>query len=885
MLTTPNMLSEALSYARRGWPVFPCDPDNKEPLVGRDKDANGKPIEGTGGVKKATTDERQIREWWGRWPHALIGVALGGKMGLWVVDLDHTDPPEPIEDVEARLVAAVGKLTPGPRSRTQSGGIHIWLKLPAGDIPRNSAKRMQNIDWRAEGGYVIVPPSVMSNGAKYEWIVSPDVADFPEPNADLIDLVMKRGKFAPPKTEKKKGNAGHVPEDNAVRRYCLLALDKAAQRVAALADGARNTGLNNEALGVGHLVGAGGITEAEADDALRSAAYSWGIGDDDKALKPGGTLERALRDGAAKPADLSHVGLRTSRSERAPEYEPGVDYDADTGEFPDPETETVSPGPPDDQEDIAARNKFPFRALGFNKDSYFYFSQGKQQITELKAGGHTTLALLQLADLNYWSKNYLATDGKLSKEQWLQIANSLMQECHHKGLFTPKRVRGRGAWVDGSRVIVHMGDLTRVNGEPVPLNDVPGRYIYEAAEPWEFEFGAGATTKQAHMLADICQRLTWQEPMSGALLAGWCIVAPVCGALRWRPHVWITGPSKAGKTTAVKEIAGRLVGPAAMEVEGKATEAGIRQTMGPDALPIILDEAESEDDAAVRRMQDILDLARVSSSGGMIAKGSQSGRAVHYVVRSCFLFSSINTALKHHADESRVTRLTLTKNTGVDALTHYQALMHDIDATFTPEYAGAMFARTVENLPTLLANIETFKMAASVVFGDRRAGDQIGPMLAGYYLCHSTSRIELAEAEKFIRRHDWTDYAALDSTSDEMRLLSHLMTRQLRVSLTSGAARELSVGQAIYECRDELHGEAYSRALGSRGIKVDYDSFTISNGAKGVADMLRGTPWVSDWKRPLSDLTGAEKTKSAVYFAPGLVTRGVRLPTGILMEG
>lgn len=886
MLTTPNMLSEALAYARRGWPVFPCDPKTKMPLVGRDIGPDGKPIDGTGGVKKATTDETIIRDWWSKWPHALIGVALGDETGLWVVDLDNKHPPEPIEDVEARLVAAIGSPPAGPRSRTQSGGIHLWFRMPDGEDIRNSTKRLQNIDWRAQGGYVIVPPSTMSNGARYEWLISPDVADFPQASPALLDLVNRRGKFAPPKSDRAPARAGHVPEDSAVRRYCLLALDKAAGRVANLADGQRNSGMNNEALGIGHLVGAGGITEDEAFTALRDAAYSWGIGDDDKALKPGGTLERALRDGAANPADLSHVGrMRREIAPREPEpkYVAGQDYDPDTGEFPPAQDQVPAhDGGGREEDDEPERDKYPFRCLGYNRETYFYFSQAKQQITALKASQHTPLALLQIADLNFWPR-FLNVSGKLSGEQWQFIANSLMQGCHQAGIFVEKRVRGRGAWVDGKRVVVHMGDMARVNGEPTPLNDVPGNQIYEAAEPWEFQFGAAATTKEAHRLVDICQRLTWQESMSGAMLAGWCVIAPVCGALKWRPHIWITGPAKAGKTTAVKEIVGRIVGPAAIAFEGKTTEAGIRQTMGFDALPIILDEAETEDDAAVQRVQGLLDLARIASSGGTVAKGSQGGRAMHYVARSCFLFSSINTALKHHADESRVSRLTLSKNTGPEAMAHYVALMRDIDAAFTDEFAGAMFARTVENLTTLLANIETFKTAAATAFGDRRAADQIGPMLAGFYLCHSTNRIALADAERFIAKHDWTDHASLDSVSDEKRLLSHIMTRRLRVTLPNGSPRELSIGQAIYECRDqEGHGRAFEDALGSRGIKVKWDSFIVSNTAEGVRDMLKGTQWASDWKRPLGDLDGAEKTKGAEYFSPGLTTRGVVLPITVL---
>ena len=57
-------LDAALDYARRGWPVFPCNPANKRPLVARDLDATGAPIKGSGGVSKATVDPEQIGAWW-----------------------------------------------------------------------------------------------------------------------------------------------------------------------------------------------------------------------------------------------------------------------------------------------------------------------------------------------------------------------------------------------------------------------------------------------------------------------------------------------------------------------------------------------------------------------------------------------------------------------------------------------------------------------------------------------------------------------------------------------------------------------------------------------------------------------------------------------------
>lgn len=180
------MLDAALVYAAAGWPVFPCNPTQdapgtpaakrrgKKPLVaGADKDEYGKPIPKTGGLWRATTDEAQIRQWWGKYPKALIGVPTGARIGLFVVDLDPRDS-ECVDEVRQRLETAVGPMPETPISITQSGGWHIWLRCPeGGDLPKNNAARIPGVDWRGEGGYVIVPPSIMSDGKAYSWLVAP----------------------------------------------------------------------------------------------------------------------------------------------------------------------------------------------------------------------------------------------------------------------------------------------------------------------------------------------------------------------------------------------------------------------------------------------------------------------------------------------------------------------------------------------------------------------------------------------------------------------------------------------------------------------------------------------------------------------------------------
>lgn len=77
-----NNLEKALALANLGIAVFPfriLASGEKVPVLSRE--AGGR------GHLDATTDEAQIREWWSKWPDALIGVAAGPS-GLICADVD-----------------------------------------------------------------------------------------------------------------------------------------------------------------------------------------------------------------------------------------------------------------------------------------------------------------------------------------------------------------------------------------------------------------------------------------------------------------------------------------------------------------------------------------------------------------------------------------------------------------------------------------------------------------------------------------------------------------------------------------------------------------------------------------------------------------------------
>jgi hypothetical protein len=148
--TTP-MLDAALVYAANGWAVFPLD--GKDPLTPH-------------GFKDATTDEKQIRAWWKRWPSANIGWAL--PVGWWALDVDAGKSGyESLRELEAKNAPPPFTL----RQTTGSDGEHwIFIQNPDQDI-RQGAGFAPGLDTRVGGrGYLVVAPSVHpTTGKRYRW--------------------------------------------------------------------------------------------------------------------------------------------------------------------------------------------------------------------------------------------------------------------------------------------------------------------------------------------------------------------------------------------------------------------------------------------------------------------------------------------------------------------------------------------------------------------------------------------------------------------------------------------------------------------------------------------------------------------------------------------
>jgi putative DNA primase/helicase len=166
----------AKAYQQRGWAVIPAT--GKIPAVRWKL------------YQSMLPDDDDIEEWFGpggKFVDSNIGIVTGQISRNIVLDFDHTD-----------AIKAFRERNNGERLRCPqviSGkGLHAYLNYPAGLTTLLDNDRIQNfvgklasidsrfkhLDLRADGGFVVTPPSTHASGKKYEWAISPEECGPPD---------------------------------------------------------------------------------------------------------------------------------------------------------------------------------------------------------------------------------------------------------------------------------------------------------------------------------------------------------------------------------------------------------------------------------------------------------------------------------------------------------------------------------------------------------------------------------------------------------------------------------------------------------------------------------------------------------------------------------
>jgi hypothetical protein len=154
------MLEHALKYHKAGFNILPMriEYDDKEKKFLKKVNISWKKYQ----TEKQT--ESEIREWWGKWPNAMIGVMTGEINGIYAIDCDSEEAYQKIQDMLPDTFVT-------PTALSAGGGHHIWVSCSNGNRLPTKTRLIPGLDTRGEGGIIVAPPSQNEiSGKNYQWL-------------------------------------------------------------------------------------------------------------------------------------------------------------------------------------------------------------------------------------------------------------------------------------------------------------------------------------------------------------------------------------------------------------------------------------------------------------------------------------------------------------------------------------------------------------------------------------------------------------------------------------------------------------------------------------------------------------------------------------------
>ena len=135
----------------------------------------------------------EVTQWFTDDPDANIGVITGKVSNLVVFDLDSAHASQFAEEqggFPLTIMAKTGK------------GYHAYMRHP-GFVIKNSVNKKLDIDIRADGGYVVAPPSLHGSGYSYQWVEGQSIYEL-DPAECTHWMMEYLQDIATPTTEKQK---------------------------------------------------------------------------------------------------------------------------------------------------------------------------------------------------------------------------------------------------------------------------------------------------------------------------------------------------------------------------------------------------------------------------------------------------------------------------------------------------------------------------------------------------------------------------------------------------------------------------------------------------------------------------------------------------------
>jgi putative DNA primase/helicase len=304
-----NRKELALELAAHDLPVFPVHtPQGGECSCpdGAKCSHAGKHPRTKNGVKDATKDDDQIKEWWERWPESNIGIPTGSVSGIFVVDVDGADGKAALRALEAKY----GKLPKTVTVKTGRGR-HHYFRHDGMRIGNRAGHPGKNIDIRGDGGYVIAPGSVHASGSTYRFVKNRGLGQIEIASAPpwLLESVTA-STATKPEIGPVKLIPVPAPQLDRARAYAEAARLQEVARVRRAPNHSRNNTLNVAAFRLGQLLPYDILSQGDVINDLAKAANEIGLDEAETQRTIASGLHAGRRNPRRPPFVKEHRSLQ-----------------------------------------------------------------------------------------------------------------------------------------------------------------------------------------------------------------------------------------------------------------------------------------------------------------------------------------------------------------------------------------------------------------------------------------------------------------------------------------------------------------------------------------------------------------------------------------------
>jgi hypothetical protein len=460
-------------------------------------------------------------------------------------------------------------------------------------------------------------------------------------------------------------------------------------------------------------------------------------------------------------------------------------------------------------------------------------------------------ALLDLfgADETWLAQHFGSIDyyGDLKVKDWDKVGKAIMRACFLLGPYDPiiSPPRRTGIWADEKgQPLLHLGGrLVFADGRAERAGRVLNVEVEGATERHVYVLEPSVRRQPAKACApaeiddlrrEIADLWVFRDGPAAAMLAlGWCAVASLGAAVRWRPNLVMLGGTGTGKTSLIRVLQGLLPVHA---YSNDTTKSGLESRVTDRPGPIIVDEAAQGDRSGAAALFDMM-LPASGGEGSRGLRGTPDGRGRSFSVLGAVCYAAIHPPVLKPEHMGRFTELTLMPagRDNKDAIDAIQAKAHALGA--------AMLGRVIEGFGRWDGNLRAMRAAMVAAGATAREADQVGALLAGWWLLASDAVATDAEAAASVAEAQGFIGGATAQREDSAGRRVWVMLSSTSIQRAAGNAK-VALGDLVREC---FEGEAAGDPAGElRRYGVKPEELSADDAVKLLRD-----PWNDDEVKPL----------------------------------